>query len=105
MVVIAPQRDIALGAAGHDLPGAAFGGDGDEEGVGAVGEEDHAVVLDGAVEGEGGAGFALAPAAVAAVDDEGWRGEAVADEVAGAATGEGEGMWGWGGHGRGYDEE
>ena len=88
--VFAPDGDKACGAVGDALVNAAPGWDGDEDGFGGdVREESHGGGVDEGVVGEGGAGFALAARAVAALRDEGWCGEAVAEEGAGAAAGEG----------------
>lgn len=63
--------------------------------------------LDDGVEAEDGAGLALARGAVAAVDEEGWLGELVADKATDAAAGEGEDVFPFGvvgSHGDGVGE-
>ena len=70
--VLAPHRDSALRTAGDELPAPALGGRGDEF-RGGRGDGGHADGFDHGVKGECGAGFALAPVAVAAVYNEGRR--------------------------------
>ena len=83
--VVAPERDLAGGAAQDRLPLAAERRRLDAFRRGLA-DQFHPVRLDHRVEGEGTAGFALAPAAMAAVDNDGVVQQPVADLTAGAAA-------------------
>src|SRR5688572_9802447 len=78
--VVAPEGDAAARAARYRLALAAGGRRVDQFRLAA--EERHAIRLDHGVQGEGGAGFALAPATMAAVHEEWRRFHAIADAAA-----------------------
>src|SRR5690606_33135830 len=82
--VAAPDRDAALRAARDHLALAALGWR--EHDFRLFGERDDPIGLDQRIERERGAALALAPAAVAAVDEQRRALEAIADRPAGAAA-------------------
>ena len=82
--VVAPNGDIAPGAAGNPLTLAAVGGRVDD--LDFPLQQLHAVGFDHRVEREGGSSLALTPAAVATVNEERPGCHAVAHEAAGAAA-------------------
>src|SRR5207245_4648276 len=82
--VVAPDRDTATGAAGALLDLGAVGRRVDD--LDLASEQLHAVGFDHGVQREGSAALALAPAAVAAVNEKRLRRHPVAHETAGAAA-------------------
>jgi len=82
--VVAPNCDPAPRAAGDLLSLATIGGRVDDLNFSL--EQLHAIGFNQRVQGKGCSGFALAPAAVAAMDEQRPRRHAIAHEAASAAT-------------------
>src|SRR6185312_1708245 len=82
--VVTPQRDAAVRAAGDLLASAAVGRR--RHPFGFAGQQEHPFRLDHRVERERAAGFALAPAAMAAVHEQRRGGQAIAHRATVAAA-------------------
>ena len=84
--VVAPHGDAAARTPGDLLSQTALGGRIDD--LGLAGEQHDAIGFDHRIQRERGARLALAPAAMAAMDEQRRRLEAVTDVAAGARSGE-----------------